>query len=86
MADMEPEFKPDVVAALRLLIGAVAHMGASSPQGVHPNIARAGAMLDNPHAWSRAGDEPAIRWRGLPEWAAPVEAETPVPGAEVQDT
>ncbi len=48
MADKTPEFKPDVVAALKLLINAMHAMASSMPQGAPRSLALASQMLEPP--------------------------------------
>ena len=48
MADKPPKFEPDVVGALKLVIGALQSMGAAHPMGPHRNIALAASLLEAP--------------------------------------
>ena len=48
MADKPPKFEPDVVGALKLVIGALHSMGAAHPMGPHRNIALAASLLEPP--------------------------------------
>lgn len=48
MADKVPEFKPDIEAALRLTISALAQIASSLPHGVPRNLVLAQNLLDPP--------------------------------------
>lgn len=56
MADIVSAFRADVEGALRLVIGALHAMGSATPQGVHPNVARAAALLDDPNPPAESPD------------------------------
>lgn len=48
MADLPPAFKPDIEAALRLVISAVAQMASQTAHGVPRNLQLAQNLLDPP--------------------------------------
>ena len=59
MADKPAKFEPDVVAALKLVIGALHSMGASLAMGVHRNVALAAALLEPPPEEEVVAETPA---------------------------
>ena len=69
MADKAPEFKPDIEAALRLTISALAQIASSLPHGVPRNLQLAQNLLDPPVP----ADEPPAPTK------EEVVAETPTP-------